>query len=465
MNRGISRLIILSLSVLVLACQRQQLRSDSPMTASGLRPASKDATGNVDLAEGEINLLNLDIQDVPYEYRYMVVKWLDYYQGRGREHMERYLSRSTKYLPLMKEHLKANGLPEDLVYIPLIESGFSPRARSHASAVGYWQFIRGTGKRYSLRMDHLVDERQDPISSTRAAALYFKGLYNLFGSWYLAIASYNVGENRVQRLVMKHLTRSFWELAHRRVLPRETVDYVPKFIAASMIAREPEKYGFTDIAFMKPLQFDVVETNTTVDMQKLAIVSNIPYEDLKDLNPTYRTHLAVPIDGRVFLRVPSGQKVNAQANLEKAYSKVNARTVAASPGVHRVQRGDNLGRIARMYGTSINAIRSENDLKKGSLLKVGSLLRIPEGEGRKSSKKKKSKEQTSSRVLRSKITLQAKSAKKTERFHKVRPGDTLHEIARRYKVSLPTLVSHNKLVRNKSLLVGHLIKIPTSAIR
>lgn len=461
MLKKVTSLAAICLSLTLGACSKVTTRSENvvPNGPPPPKQAYKDAATGVDLAEGEINLLNLDIKDVPYEYRYMVVKWLDYYQGRGREHMERYLSRSTKYLPLMKETLKANGLPEDLVYIPLIESGFSPRARSHASAVGYWQFIRGTGKRYGLRMDHLVDERQDPVHSTQAAALYFKGLYNLFGSWYLAIASYNVGENRVQRLVMKHLTRSFWELAHRRVLPRETVDYVPKFIAASMIARQPDKYGFTDVAYMKPLQWETIETNAAVDMQKLAVVSNIPYDNLKDLNPSYRTHLAVPIDGRVIIKVPMGQKTTVASNLEKAFTKLNARTIAAGTGgVHRIERGDNLGKIARMYGTSISALREENDMKQGALLKVGSLLRIPEG-GK--SKKKKGKSETS-RVTNTKPMIKAQ---KRERFHRVRPGDTLLEIAKRYNISLPTLVSHNKLTTKKSLLVGRLIKIPAASLQ
>jgi membrane-bound lytic murein transglycosylase D len=259
---------------------------------------------------------------------------------------------------------------------------------------------------------------------------------------------------------MKHLTRSFWELAHRRVLPRETVDYVPKFIAASMIAREPEKYGFTNISFMQPLQYETIETNVAVDLEKLALAAGVPYESLKTLNPSYRTALAVPIDGRVRIRVPVGQKLAVEPHLEKAYSKANVRYLAAgSGGVHRVQKGDNLGQIARLYGTSVHALLQENDLRQGSLLRVGALLKIPEGDSRKPKRKKQKDESTRS------INTQTPSRVfKTDRLHRVEPGETLAAIAKRYQVALPALVTHNKLGRSERLLVGNVLKIPASSL-
>lgn len=441
-----SILLVLAQTLLIAACstttsapQKEVLKKDKLGASSGTSTVRYD-----EVTESEINLLNLDLKDVPMEYRYMVVKWLDYYQGRGRPHMEKYLQRSTRYLPLMRATLKANGLPEDLVYIPLIESGFSPRAKSHAGAVGYWQFIRGTGRRYGLLIDQMVDERQDAIKSSVAAAQYFKGLYNLFGSWYLAIASYNVGENRIQRAVMTHLTRSFWELAHRRALPRETVDYVPKFIAACMIAREPEKYGFVNIDFNHPMSYDLIESTQPVDMQKLAASMGIPFDDLKDINQAYRTKVAVPIRGRIEIRVPAGQKDLALANLEKAHTKVTGRLIAASEGgVHRVQNGDNLSKIAKMYGTSVQAIRDENDLRNGALLRVGSVLRIPDG-----SPKARLKKKNSSRV--------------EHKIHRVRAGESLTSIAKKYRITVGKLISENKLARKRQVSVGNILKIPHS---
>ncbi|MFN7262309.1 MAG: lytic transglycosylase domain-containing protein, partial [Pseudobdellovibrionaceae bacterium] len=176
-------------------------------------------------------VVNEELETIPVEMNPLVEKWVNYFQGRGRPHMERYLARSNRYIGLMKKILRQNGLPEDLIYIALIESGFSSKATSRAAAVGYWQFIRPTGKRYGLEINSLVDERRDPVLSTQAAAEYFKGLYSVFGSWYLAMASYNVGENRVKREVMNHYTRDFWELARKKRFPQETINYVPKYIA------------------------------------------------------------------------------------------------------------------------------------------------------------------------------------------------------------------------------------------
>src|SRR5665213_1486711 len=149
--------------------------------------------------------------------------WVRYFQGRGRKYMEQYLARSTRYLPMMKNVLRENGLPEDLVYISLIESGFSPVAHSRSNAVGYWQFIRGTGRRFGLKVDPFIDERRDPVRSARAAAQYFKALYDLFGSWHLALSAYNVGENRVKRAVTKYYTKDLWTIiTKRRSMPAET---------------------------------------------------------------------------------------------------------------------------------------------------------------------------------------------------------------------------------------------------
>ncbi|RME16074.1 MAG: hypothetical protein D6797_05255, partial [Bdellovibrio sp.] len=199
-----------------------------------------------------------------------VQKWLNYFQERGRAHMERYLKRSTRYISVMKAELRKRGMPEELIYVPLIESGFNHRAYSYASAVGYWQFIRGTAKRYGLRINTFIDERRDPILSTNAAAEYFSELYNLFGDWYLALAAYNAGENRIKRAVMKYKTRNFWRLAKGRRLPRETRNYVPKFIAAALIHQNPAKYGFHDLDYQKPLSFDEIRVARSISLYTLA---------------------------------------------------------------------------------------------------------------------------------------------------------------------------------------------------
>jgi membrane-bound lytic murein transglycosylase D len=272
------RAVLLSgLLVLLSACAHVGTTSDP---AKGMSPT--DPAGTVGIpggdsavaAEGptgaDLNDTGADLKAVPLAVNRQVLKWIDYFQGQGRPHMERYLSRSTRYMPVMKKILKENGLPEDLIYIALIESGFSGTAHSSAAAVGYWQFIKGTGKHYGLKIDTYMDERRDFVRSTQAACGYFKGLYDIFHSWYLAIASYNVGEGRVKSVVQKYRTRDFWQLARENKLPEETSNYVPKFIAARLIAKEPAKYGFTDIEYMPPLEYSEVDLATSVDFRKLS---------------------------------------------------------------------------------------------------------------------------------------------------------------------------------------------------
>ena len=208
--------------------------------------------------------------------------------------MEKYLHRSTRYEKLMKEVLREEGLPEDLIYVPLIESGFSSSAHSHRSAVGYWQFIRDTGRRYGLKINRYVDERSDPLLSTRAAAAYFKSLYSLFGDWYLSLAAYNTGENRVKRAVMQDGTRDFWVLSKNKRLYRETRNYVPKFIAAMLIAKNPKEFGFVDVEYKSPLEYDRVYTTQAISLSKLSKHIGVSLKELKSLNTRYLTNY-VPI--------------------------------------------------------------------------------------------------------------------------------------------------------------------------
>lgn len=362
-----------------VGCAGHSVKTDGG-AASGR--AGVELTGGGDVAPPPNDLADsgADLVGIPIEVNRLVLKWIDYFQGSGRPHMERYLSRSTRYAPMMKEILRKEGLPEDLIYIALIESGFSSTAHSSASAVGYWQFIRGTGKRYGLKIDSFVDERRDFILSTHAAADYFKGLYNLFGAWYLAIASYNVGENRVKNLVMNNKTRDFWKLARENRLPQETVNYVPKFLAARLIAKEPEKYGFTDIDYLPALEFSTVDFDRAVDIRKLASGMELEYDDLRDLNPMYKRGVAPLPRGakKLTLRVPKGLESKALAAAEGAYANTSARYIAEDDySFYRVRRGDTISSIARRFNISQTQILRLNRLSARSVLSVGKRLRLP----------------------------------------------------------------------------------------
>ena len=424
-----------------------------------------------------------------------VDKWISYFQTDGREPMEIYLSRSNRYIPMMKEVLREYKLPEELVYVAMIESGFSPQARSFANAVGYWQFIAGTAKRYGLKVNSYVDERRDPVLSTRAAAEYFKDLYGIFGSWHLALASYNAGEYRINRFVMRHYTRDFWFLSSQRSFPRETSNYVPKFIAAYRISQNPKKYGFTDIAYEAPLEYDTVKLSFPVSLKKISQNMNISYNEIQRLNPRYRGEYVHVEDGvETVLRIPVGKKEHL--------SSVLAECRMAKPKLlyqdyywYRVRRGDTLYHLARRNRTNVSTIRRINRMGRRSILRAGRKIKIPRYNYQVRVNKKGSRKLASTHTVQTgenltfianKYKVKVKKIKQinslnssvvhpgqvlklmdpssgkntNNKVHIVRRGETLIGIAKQYKVSLPLLMKTNTLNFKSILAVGSRITIP-----
>jgi membrane-bound lytic murein transglycosylase D len=223
--------------------------------------------------------------DVPIQMNKQVRAYLVYFSTERKGVIRRYLARSTRYLPMIKRVFQEAGLPEDLAYLAMIESGFNCKAYSPAAACGMWQFIRGTGLRYGLNINGYVDERRDPEKATRAAAQYLLDLYKQFGSWYLAAASYNCGEGRVQRELNQSNHKNFWELSANKCLPTETKNYVPQMIAATIIAKNPKKFGFTNIPYLPPLKTEKVQVKETTSLTAAAVAVNVPAEELQALNP------------------------------------------------------------------------------------------------------------------------------------------------------------------------------------
>lgn len=445
-------------------------------------PVSKNEMDSKQVEESVTREYRAEYGEINLKVNTHVQKWIDYFQGRGRPYMEMYLQRSSRYLPMMKATLREQGLPEDLVYIALIESGFSPMAHSRASAVGYWQFIKATGRHYGLAVNQQIDERRDPVLSTRAAAEYFKALYNLFGSWYLAMASYNVGENRVKNVVMKHYTRDFWELVRKRKLPLETLDYVPKFIAAALIAKNPEQYGFTNIPYQPALAYDTVPISQPISLERLATSLSIPYEDLKLLNPRYKSDY-VPLykNGETVVRVPVGNKAQAVAAIPGCLA-VAPRVMVGEYDYYRVRSGDSLSTIARRHRTSIDTIRRLNNLSSRTLIRVGQKIKVPESiMGSSGSEKKRNSPKNSSTHIKQaravakvaemkdagksqfeKPSKKSRTGKKAK-VHVVKRGDTLIEIANSYKVSLSQLIKANDLKKKQPLSVGKQLVIPIAS--
>ena len=225
------------------------------------------------------------VSDLPLKTHWRVRYWIRYFQNDGRIFFQKFLSRSYRYVPKWQKVFKEQNLPKDLAYVSMMESGFSSKAVSHANAVGYWQFISSTGKKYGLQKSWWIDERKDYMKSTKAAARYFKALYSMFHSWELALAAYNMGENRLTSLIKKHRTRNYWILSNKSDFPQETRNYVPKIFASILLSKFPKLYGFHNVKKLKPLSYKKVWVPGGTALSQISSQLNTPLSTLKKLNP------------------------------------------------------------------------------------------------------------------------------------------------------------------------------------
>ena len=223
--------------------------------------------------------------DIPIESNAAVRKWVWFFTHEDRHRFDRFMTRGGRYRILVQDILEENGVPAEMFYLGMIESGYASKARSGAAAVGIWQFIAPTARRYGLKVNRDVDERLDVMRSTKAAAMYLKDLKREFGSWYMAMAAYNCGEGRVRKAIRRHRTRDFWTLAHRRALPAETSDYIPKFQAAMKIARDPRAFGFGRVLHYEFPEVKLVKIRNQLALEEIAKRHRVPFADLKALNP------------------------------------------------------------------------------------------------------------------------------------------------------------------------------------
>ena len=308
------------------------------------------------------------IEDLRPQMNADVLRHIQFFTGAGRSTFERWLKRSGRYMTLFREVLRKEGLPPDLVHLVFVESGFNVHAKSVSAAVGPWQFLRSTGRLFGLTVNQWVDERRDPEKSTVAAARYLKHLYTIFGDWPLALASYNAGEGTVLRAIKNQGTTNYWDLR----LPKQTEEYVPAFMAVLTIAREPEKYGFSEVDFDDPMDFDELALKGTVDLRAVARLAECDYETLRDLNPAVRGTAAPALDGITVLRVPEGKAETVLAKLQ------SGETIPATDLTvkHRVRRGETLQRIANQYHVNATSLARDNAIGKSRPLRRGMLLTI-----------------------------------------------------------------------------------------
>ncbi len=381
-----------------------------------------------------------------------VLEYLEFFQVDSRDRFEIWLSRLGRYEGMIRERLRAKRLPEDLVYLTLIESGLSNTAVSRAKAVGMWQFMASTARLYGLTVDPWVDERRDPFKATEAAVNYLADLRERLGSAYLAAAAYNAGLGRVERGIDRLPgepdsvdDRTFFQLSDRRYLRRETRDYVPKLIAASLIAKQPERYGFS-VPPLPPLVFDEITVPDATGLDVIARLADTSVAVLLDLNPQFARGITPP--GRsVVVRVPRGRGTLVAERYDSL--PVTDRITFVD---HYVARGQTLSDIAKRYRVSVAMIAGANPRIQAHALRVGQRIIIPmSGRVVPPSAWSVPPEPRYRRVSRT-------DASSTS--HRVRAGETATEIARRYGVSLTALLNYNGLTVGSVIRPGDFIKIP-----
>lgn len=388
--------------------------------------------GELDSLEAGLSL-NTDVYDMPIEWNERVENGIIYFQTVARHAFETYLTRSGKYIDLMQNILKEKGLPLDLVWLCLVESGFNPKAYSWARAMGPWQFIASTGKKYGLKRNWWYDERRDFVKSTYAACDYFSFLYNKFSSWSLALAGYNGGEGRVERAIQKHNTDNFWDLKLRK----QTEDYVPLYMAATIIAKDPEKYGF-NVEYEDPIQFDIVEINQPMDLKKIARMVETSLETMQELNPELLRGVTPPNCRGYKLRIPLGTKELFTQNLNENPSKLTSGLFVE----HKVKKGETLSDISQKYGVPLTVIMETNALPKKHILRIGQRLLIP-------AQNVSSDRSTPSDTKEREVT-----------FYTVKEGETLSDIASRFNTTSSQIEKLNGLKNLDYLEKGQRLKIP-----
>jgi membrane-bound lytic murein transglycosylase D len=401
---------------------------------------------------------------------YSVEIWVKRFAGERHRSFQTQLLRAIDYSMPAQEIFEQRGVPKDLVYVALIESGFSPKARSHANAVGMWQFISSTGKRFGLEQNQWIDERCHPMKAARAAADYLSFLYDTFGSWSLALAAYNAGEKAVQGALDQSGFKTFWDLAANGYLPEETRDYVPKVFAAVKIIRNPRHYGF----WYNPGQY--VPKHETVPIPgrvKLSWVGEqigVPAESLQDCNPELCKPVTPPWCSSYDLCVPLGKGEDLLAALTNRPIPVERpakNAVADKPETassYKVKPGDSWYSLAKKHQCSAQTLAALNGGNPSRPPKPGQTLKLPAGKPAVAVAANKTKSTKDKVMASAKGNSNASNSAQKLRQpvqYRVRKGDTLASIAERHDIPLKTLCAQNKLSANQKLVPGNRLTIQT----
>jgi membrane-bound lytic murein transglycosylase D len=436
--------------------------------------------------------------DIPVVVNDAVLRAVAFYQFRTPQAFAGALKRSGRYLPLMRGILREEGLPEDLVYMAMIESAFKANAHSRARAHGFWQFIDGTAKRYGLRWNRYYDERSDPEKSTRAAARYLKDLYEMFGDWYLAMAAYSAGEGKVLKGLQRLGAKDYWQLSSGSFLRRETREYVPFVLAAALVSKDPASYGF-DVLPDPPLRFDVVRVPRPVDLARVAEAVSAPLFELQLLNSELKTRVTPQGIPDYPVRLPEGR---ADAFLSRMAS------LPAAPEIREkritAKKGDTVAKVAARAGVTVEDLCNFNDLARNARLRKGQVLVVPAGPVPKKAARPAAAAASAGSVPQGEIralptpsaavrrpddvppftsapglaaaeTLPARVEVPPAGFetvpvsradgraparYTVRSGDTLYRIAMRFRVTVEELARLNKIGISSTLRAGQSLFVP-----
>jgi membrane-bound lytic murein transglycosylase D len=360
--------------------------------------------------------------------------------GHEKKFFKAAYARSGRYRPMIIAKLQEAGLPEELSWLPLIESGYKVNALSKARALGMWQFIPSTGYKFGLKRNKYIDERLDPVKSTDAAIAYMKEMHQMFGDWATVLAGYNCGEGRVAHVIRTqniNYLDNFWDLYQR--LPRETARYVPRYLATLHIVRDPAKYGLDQVTLEPPMVFDTVKMPGHRHLSHVAKAINTTEKELKGLNPELRYNITP--DDNYPLRVPPDKATILQAKISTIPKSTPPRPAYVH---HRIRKGETLSTIARRYGTSVGRIARANNLRSNSRIYAGKKLKIPQ---------------------KGKVVYTVQSSKTAPvtagqaTTHVVRKGDSLWNIARRYGTTTKKIQRHNNL-KSTQLYVNQVLRIP-----
>jgi len=428
---------------------------DEIVVTSDVEPLDAETLADNQLLQGEDQVPPEDpgqtlahaepLYDFPVVENDKVRYYIDYYTGRAHNTFKIWLERSGRYLPMMREIFAEAGLPKDLAYLAMVESGFNDKAYSWAHAVGPWQFIESTGHHYGLKNDWWHDERRDPEKATRAAARFLSDLYADFdGDWYLAVPSYNAGPGKLRQAIKRYETRDFWELCRGKYLQTETKNYLPKLLAVLIIAKQPEKYGFTDLDYQEPIAYETVPLPSSTDLEVVARLSDADYALIKKLNPELKRWSTPPAAKDYLVRLPVG----SQNSFSDKYAQL-PKNQRANYVRHKIKSGDTLLALSNRYGVRVEDIKRLNSIRDARSLQIGTNLIVP-----------LNPDSTGSTAL-----AELKDDYKRSRLssYTVRSGDSLWKISRKFNVKEKQLRVWNRLGWSNNIRPGQRLIVSSKA--